>query len=108
MCVAGKLDSVKVAFLHDILLPGNRSLTLKKQPEKGIRETKQARELGASSGYNLFMSLSWNISPGGAGKATSGLKECQQVGVELVFVRVREAVGRARVDLQGRVLDELR
>ena len=36
---------------------------------------------------------------GGAGKATSGLKECQQVGVELFFVRVREAVRRARVDL---------
>lgn len=27
--------------------------------------------------------------PGGAGKATSGRKECQQVGIELVFVRVR-------------------
>jgi hypothetical protein len=37
--------------------------------------------------------------PGGAGKATSGLKECQQVGIELVFVRVREAVGCARIDL---------
>jgi hypothetical protein len=48
------------------------------------------------------------ISPGGAGKAISGLKECQQVGVELVLVRDREAVGCARVDLQGRVLDELR
>ena len=36
---------------------------------------------------------------GGADKATSGLKECQQVGVELVFVSVREAVGCARVDL---------
>src|SRR5665647_1777815 len=34
-----------------------------------------------------------------AGRATSGLKECQQVGVELVFVSVREAVGCARVDL---------
>ena len=30
--------------------------------------------------------------------ATSGLKECQQVDVELVFVRVREAVGCPRVD----------
>jgi hypothetical protein len=46
--------------------------------------------------------------PGGAGKATSGRQECQQVGVELVFVRVREAVGCARVDLEGRVLDQLR
>ena len=43
-----------------------------------------------------------------AGKASSGLKECQQVGVELLLVRVREAVGCALVDLQGRVLDQLR
>jgi hypothetical protein len=35
----------------------------------------------------------------GTSKARSGLKECQQVGVELVFVRVREAVGCPRVDL---------
>jgi len=46
--------------------------------------------------------------PGGAGKGTSGHKELQQVGIELVFVRFREAVGCARVDLQSRVLDELR
>jgi hypothetical protein len=39
--------------------------------------------------------------PGGAGKATSGLEECQQVGVELVFVRVRETVGCARGDQSG-------
>jgi hypothetical protein len=37
--------------------------------------------------------------PGAAGKVTSGLKECQQVGVELVFVRFGEAVGCPRVDL---------
>ena len=43
-----------------------------------------------------------------AGKAYSGLKECKQVGVELLLVRVREAVGCALVDLQGRVLDQLR
>ena len=42
------------------------------------------------------------------GKATLALKECQQVGVELVFVRFGEAVGCARVDLQRRVLDQLR
>jgi len=36
---------------------------------------------------------------GGAGKATSGFKKCQQVRVELIFVRIREAVGCARVDL---------
>ena len=35
----------------------------------------------------------------GAGKATSGLKECQQVGVKLVFMRIRETVGRAGIDL---------
>jgi len=29
----------------------------------------------------------------------SGLEECQQVGVELVFVSVREAVGRSCVNL---------
>ena len=32
-------------------------------------------------------------------KGISGLKKCQQVGVELVFVSVREAVRCARVDL---------
>jgi hypothetical protein len=37
--------------------------------------------------------------PGGADEATSRVKECQQIGVELVFVRGREAVGCARVDL---------
>jgi hypothetical protein len=39
------------------------------------------------------------VSNTGADKATSGLKECQQVGVELVFVRVRNAVGCACIDL---------
>ena len=34
-----------------------------------------------------------------AGIAVSGLKECQQIGVELILVRVRKAVGCARVDL---------
>ena len=46
--------------------------------------------------------------PGGTGKATSGFQEGQQVGVELVLVRVREAVGCARIDFQGRVRDQLR
>ena len=41
-------------------------------------------------------------------KATSDIEECQQIGVELVFVRVREAMGCARVDLQGCVLDKFR
>jgi hypothetical protein len=41
-------------------------------------------------------------------ETTSGLEEGQQVGVELVLVRVREAVGCARVDPQGRILDHLR
>src|SRR5450759_1825953 len=45
---------------------------------------------------------------GSTGKASSGLEECQQIGVELVPVRVREAVRCARVDLEGRVLDQLR
>ena len=39
---------------------------------------------------------------------TSGLKECQQVGVELILVRVGQAVGCAWIDLQRRVLDEFR
>jgi hypothetical protein len=43
--------------------------------------------------------LSRRRQPGGVGKATSGLEECQQIDVELVFVRVRETVGRARVNL---------
>jgi len=37
-----------------------------------------------------------------------GLEECEKVAIELVFVRIREAVGRPRVDLQGRVLDQFR
>ena len=41
-----------------------------------------------------------------AGKATSALEECQQVGVKLVFVRVGETVGATRVDLQGGIPDQ--
>ncbi len=37
-----------------------------------------------------------------------GPQEGQQVGVELLLVRAGEAVGRARIDLKARVLDELR
>src|SRR3989440_9424943 len=37
-----------------------------------------------------------------------GPQKGQQVGVELILVRTAEAVGRARIDLQGRVLDDLR
>src|SRR3989440_4798447 len=37
-----------------------------------------------------------------------GPQEGQQVGVELLLVCAHEAVGRARIDLQGRVLDDLR
>ena len=36
----------------------------------------------------------------------SGLEEGQQVGVELVLVRVGQTVGAARIDLQRRVLKE--
>jgi len=39
------------------------------------------------------------VSETDADKATSDLEECQQIGVELVFMRVREAMGCARVDL---------
>ena len=35
-------------------------------------------------------------------------EECQQIGIELVFVRVREAVRCAWVDFQSRVPDQLR
>jgi len=35
-----------------------------------------------------------------AGTAASGLQECQQVGIELILVRVGETVGAARVDLK--------
>ena len=45
---------------------------------------------------------------GRVGKATSGFKECQQVGVELILVCIRQAMRGARIDLQGRVLDQLR
>jgi hypothetical protein len=44
----------------------------------------------------------------GAGKAISGLEECQQISVELIFVCVSEPVGCTGVDLQGRVLNKLR
>src|SRR5260221_11628927 len=37
-----------------------------------------------------------------------GPQEGQQVGVELLLVCTHETVGRARIDLQGRVLDDLR
>src|SRR5665811_683216 len=36
------------------------------------------------------------------------LEEGQQIGVELVLVRVGQAMGAARIDLQRRVLDEFR
>jgi hypothetical protein len=38
---------------------------------------------------------------------TSGRDEFQQVGVEPFFVRVGETVRAARVDLQGRILEQL-
>src|SRR6266700_3060174 len=37
-----------------------------------------------------------------------GLQKGQQIGVELLLVREGEAVGRARIDFQGGVLDDLR
>ena len=40
--------------------------------------------------------------------ASLGLQEGQQVGVELFLVRAAEAMGRARIDFQGGVLDDLR
>ncbi len=46
--------------------------------------------------------------PGDAALPRLGSQEGQQVFVELVLVRAGEAVGRARIDLQGRVLDDLR
>ena len=46
-----------------------------------------------------YGSQCWRHQSGGAGKATSFFKECQQVGVELVLVSVRDAVGCPRVDL---------
>ena len=36
---------------------------------------------------------------GRVGEATSGFKECQQVGIKLILMSVREAVGCALVDL---------
>src|ERR1035437_2066504 len=45
----------------------------------------------------LFFSLShW----------TSGLEECQQVGIELLLVSLGQAMGCASIDLQSRVFDE--
>src|ERR1039457_2461946 len=47
----------------------------------------------------LFFSLS---------HGASGLEECQQVGIELLFVSLGQAMGCACIDLQSRVLDEFR
>jgi hypothetical protein len=44
----------------------------------------------------------------GAGHATLGREEGQQVGVELVLVRVGQAVGCPWIDLQGGILNEFR
>src|ERR1035441_1303949 len=37
---------------------------------------------------------------------TSGLEECQQVGIELLLVSLGQAMGCACIDLQSRVFDE--
>ena len=47
----------------------------------------------------LFFSLS---------HGTSGLEECQQVGIELLLVSLGQAMGCACIDLQSRVFDEFR
>ena len=46
--------------------------------------------------------------PRDAALPSLGPQEGQQVGVELLLVCAGEAVGRARIDLQGGVLDNLR
>ncbi len=47
----------------------------------------------------IFCWMTGDHQPGDVAKATSGLEECQQVVVQLVFVCVREAMRCPRVDL---------
>ena len=61
-----------------------------------------------SVGIRTHPPVDFSVTSTGAtatSEETSGLKEFQQVDIELVFVRVRKAVGCARIDFQGRVLD---
>src|SRR6266436_7584674 len=51
---------------------------------------------------HVFGSLTFNIT-----SLHLRPQEGQQVGVELLLVRESQAVGRARIDLQDRALDEL-
>ena len=37
-----------------------------------------------------------------------GVDKCQKIGAELLFVRVGDAMRRIRIDLQCRILDEIR
>jgi len=62
------------------------------------RRLRPVRCKGLLEGRPVWSPVTGRHQPSGAGKATSGLKECQQVDVEVVFVRVREAVGCTRVD----------
>src|ERR1035437_4534205 len=51
-----------------------------------------------------FWAMSWQFFSLSHG--TSGLEECQQVGIELLLVSLGLAMGCACIDLQSRVYDE--
>src|ERR1035437_4590358 len=53
-----------------------------------------------------FWALSWLFFS--LRRRTSGLEECQQVGIELLLVSLGQAMGCACIDLQSRVFDEFR
>lgn len=50
--------------------------------------------------------IRWNIGP--APDRSSGLKECEQVRVDLVLMGRAQAVRSARIDFQRGALDDLR
>src|ERR1019366_8959940 len=56
--------------------------------------------------FKRFWAMSWQFFSLSHG--TSGLEECQQVGIELLLVSLGQAVGCACIDLQSRVFDEFR
>src|ERR1039457_6172493 len=53
---------------------------------------------------NRFWALSWLFFS--LSHWTSGLEECQQVGIELLLVSLGQAMGCACIDLKSRVFDE--
>jgi bifunctional non-homologous end joining protein LigD len=51
--------------------------------------------------FNKVAAEAWHIGAG------STLNECQEIGIQLIFVGRRQAVGSTRINLQHRTLDDL-